>query len=151
MFVSAERASRQWGRRGFSSSKHVFALMGCVFHLKPHLRCWENMPNPGVFFRNSTCWVSCPFLSAPKGRLIPAPTAFVCSLTGWSQTPVSPSLSPQELGQLPSLSWCWSNISLCVDVSRLWGGNVFSLLLLSSIALSPVFLLPVSRTGLGEK
>lgn len=74
------------------------------------------------FFGNSTCWSSCPFPSAPKSGLIPpSPHSLSGSLPGWSQTPVSPSLSPQELGQLPSLSWCWNNFGLRVSMSQTLG------------------------------
>lgn len=66
-----------------------------------------------------------PFSASPRVGLF-QPHSLSGSLTGWSQTPASPSLSPQELAQQPSLFWGWSNISLRVDVSRLWGGNVFS-------------------------
>lgn len=76
----------------------------------------------GHFFGNSTCWGSFPFPSAPKSGLIPPPPHSLSgSLPGWSQTPVSPSLSPQELGQLPSLSWCWNNIGLRVLMSQTLG------------------------------
>lgn len=94
---------------------------GLCFPFKTTLRMTGKVCLIWVYFSEiQPVGVLAPFPVPPRVGLF-HPPSLRGLLAGWSQTSVSPSLSPQELGRLPSLIWCWSNISLPVLVSQTLG------------------------------
>lgn len=100
------------------------ALMSCVFHLKPHSRWLGKYARSWCTFQKFNLLGSLPLSQCLQDWTYPTTTH---SLSGSLRVVLDPCLTlskPPGARAAASLSWCYSNISLRVDVSRLRGRDV---------------------------